>query len=255
MTHETQVTHTNTIACRSDTFAAPNWYDEGWKSLQNMHRWPREVFNFFLFTHVIYASVAVLCLGVMPAVEKIPERQLGHVRVFFKSKASDEEAKVRNADARKAFLAADVDGNGYLDHDEVRSLAISLGATDERKLQEAIADMDKDVNNEIDLQEFMRWWRRKDDMISSTDSGGFFGRLKKVTNQHGNAENLKADLEHRRRDSDESLSDEDRELDTNGMLRSKDSLDFEDDSEPEEDIEEEWWYDTSEEEDDGEKEE
>ena len=55
-----------------------------------MHRWPREVFNFFLFTHVIYASVAVLCLGVMPAVEKIPERQLGHVRVFFKS--DEEEA-------------------------------------------------------------------------------------------------------------------------------------------------------------------
>ena len=184
---------------------------------------------------------------------------LEKTRMYMSGDSQDDiekKPKIRNADARKAFLAADVDGNGYLDHDEVRSLAISLGATDERKLQEAIADMDKDVNNEIDLQEFMRWWRRKDDMISSTDSGGFFGRLKKVTNQHGNAENLKADLEHRRRDSDESLSDEDRELDTNGMLRSKDSLDFEDDSEAEEDIEEEWWYDTSEEEDDeGEKEE
>lgn len=62
------------------------------------------------------------------------------------------------ADARRAFLAADTDGDGTLDVGEMRTLAQSMGVHAGEELQTAIEQMDGDGDGEISVEEFVQWW-------------------------------------------------------------------------------------------------
>ena len=60
--------------------------------------------------------------------------------------------------ARRAFLAADTDGDGTLDVGEMRTLAQSMGVHAGEELQTAIEQMDGDGDGEISVEEFVQWW-------------------------------------------------------------------------------------------------
>ena len=81
------------------------------------------------------------------------------------------EAEARN-EARNAFLAADADGNGTLDHDEIMALAMTFGINDQVQLEQAIAEMDTDNDGEVSLQEFMIWFRER--LVGEKSSGSEF---------------------------------------------------------------------------------
>ena len=72
-------------------------------------------------------------------------------------------AQEENADlerARRIFEGIDLDRSGELDRNEIRELGVQLGAemTDE-ELQSAMNEMDADGNGEVDLAEFLAWWK------------------------------------------------------------------------------------------------
>ena len=62
-------------------------------------------------------------------------------------------------DARRAFKKADTDGSGFLDHDEMRVLCNKLGIAEEEQLDDAIREMDENLDGDISLDEFLDWWR------------------------------------------------------------------------------------------------
>lgn len=93
---------------------------------------------------------------------------------FFSKLKGDVERKRKDAHsqeskAKRAFKATDRDGNGFLDHEEMRTLAVSLGVSDQQSIQQAIGEMDTDGDGEISLLEFMTWWRLN--LQSETNSG------------------------------------------------------------------------------------
>jgi Ca2+-binding EF-hand superfamily protein len=64
--------------------------------------------------------------------------------------------------ARELFDEIDDDGNGYLDKMEVARLCAKLGSTlPESVLATAMAEMDRDGNNEVTFEEFSAWWLEK----------------------------------------------------------------------------------------------
>lgn len=63
-------------------------------------------------------------------------------------------------DARRAFRRADADNSGALDHEEMRVLATTFGVTDAEQLEDAIAEMDINLDGEISLDEFMAWYKQ-----------------------------------------------------------------------------------------------
>ena len=72
-------------------------------------------------------------------------------------------AQEENADlerARRIFEGIDLDRSGELDRNEIRELGAQLGAemTDE-ELQSAMDEMDADGSGEVDLDEFLAWWK------------------------------------------------------------------------------------------------
>ena len=78
----------------------------------------------------------------------------------------------------EAFRAADLDGNGTLDRDEIRKLALSLGVPDDESLEAAIAQMDADGDNEITFAEFSTWWRSQSLEAGEGGSGNLFSRIR-----------------------------------------------------------------------------
>ncbi|KAG5186554.1 hypothetical protein JKP88DRAFT_288770 [Tribonema minus] len=61
--------------------------------------------------------------------------------------------------ARHAFAAADENGSGYMDMDELEALCSDLGlALEGSELQEAMAMLDKDGNGQLCCDEFVGWW-------------------------------------------------------------------------------------------------
>ena len=64
--------------------------------------------------------------------------------------------------AHELFDEMDDDGDGYLDKLEVAKLCAKLGTTmPESVLATAMAEMDRDGNNEVTFEEFSSWWTEK----------------------------------------------------------------------------------------------
>ncbi len=62
--------------------------------------------------------------------------------------------------AKRIFEAIDLDRSGELDRGEIRELGAQLGAEmTEAELQSAMDEMDEDGNGEVDLDEFLAWWK------------------------------------------------------------------------------------------------
>jgi hypothetical protein len=60
---------------------------------------------------------------------------------------------------RAAFERVDADNSGYIDAQELRQMTEELGIPmDESDLQEALAVMDENGDNEIEFSEFRDWW-------------------------------------------------------------------------------------------------
>ena len=77
----------------------------------------------------------------------------------------------RTKEARALFEEIDEDGGGTLDREEIRTLARRLGKKiNNRKLDEAMAEMDADGSGEVEFEEFLHWWKE-------VGSKGFFSGL------------------------------------------------------------------------------
>eukprot|EP01043_Picozoa_sp_COSAG02_P022833 COSAG02_NODE_1198_length_13931_cov_66.449754_8_plen_2139_part_00 len=59
---------------------------------------------------------------------------------------------------RSVFEAVDADGSGVLDYDEVELMLSELGVASS-ELSDAVAAMDGDDNGNVDVNEFIDWWR------------------------------------------------------------------------------------------------
>ena len=60
--------------------------------------------------------------------------------------------------AKEEFRRADADGNGFLDSDELVNLMNNLGVQLSRhQLESAFCQIDEDGNDQISLNEFLRW--------------------------------------------------------------------------------------------------
>ena len=65
------------------------------------------------------------------------------------------------ATVREVFDSLDVDGNGTLDHDEVKEAGARLGQTmTAEELDAAMLDMDADGNGNVDFDEFHNYFNR-----------------------------------------------------------------------------------------------
>ncbi len=79
---------------------------------------------------------------------------------------------------RKVFEDADTDKGGSLDRDEIAALAVNLGKRLTRKeLDEAMKDMDEDDSNEVDFEEFSRWWK---DSVKKVELGNVVGVIQAI---------------------------------------------------------------------------
>ena len=66
-----------------------------------------------------------------------------------------------HAELSRLFREIDDDGSGCLDRDEVRELLHKLNmSADNEKLDSIMHEMDADGEGEIELQEFMWWWKK-----------------------------------------------------------------------------------------------
>ena len=60
------------------------------------------------------------------------------------------------------FEKYDADGSGKISVDELSSLCEELGyPLDEHELASALDELDSNDNNEIDQDEFIRWWKKE----------------------------------------------------------------------------------------------
>eukprot|EP01044_Picomonas_judraskeda_P000345 COSAG03_NODE_15_length_22165_cov_72.809934_14_plen_584_part_00 len=85
------------------------------------------------------------------------------------------EAAATEADeVRAVFKSIDLDDNGTLERDELRTAAERLGqAMNEEELDAAMLEMDNDGSGEVDYDEFLAWWDRR----KAQGKGGLFGGL------------------------------------------------------------------------------
>ena len=82
------------------------------------------------------------------------------LRAQWKTFKNDRTVSQDKERARQLFEQIDVDGSGSLDREELADLAERLGAAlKPAELDEAMAEMDENGDNCIDLDEFMRWWQ------------------------------------------------------------------------------------------------
>ena len=80
------------------------------------------------------------------------------------------EAAATEADeVRAVFKSIDLDDNGTLERDELRTAAERLGqAMNEEELDAAMLEMDNDGSGEVDYDEFLAWWDRRVHMRKRT---------------------------------------------------------------------------------------
>ena len=77
------------------------------------------------------------------------------------SAGGDAEEEMQDLEVQELFDEIDEDGSGFLDKDEVRELLAKLGMdTDPEKLDSVFFEMDNDHQGEVELQEFMWWWKK-----------------------------------------------------------------------------------------------
>ena len=68
------------------------------------------------------------------------------------------EEKKEN-EVKKVFNRFDLDGNGYIDRDELAALSLKLGHNlTEDELNRAVKDLDLNHDGTIDFEEFCRWY-------------------------------------------------------------------------------------------------
>eukprot|EP01048_Picozoa_sp_COSAG05_P015844 COSAG05_NODE_1961_length_3777_cov_28.309407_3_plen_419_part_00 len=59
--------------------------------------------------------------------------------------------------------AVDIDGSGFLDEDEVRTVMQDMGIDlEQHQFASAMQEIDKDGSGELDFKEFLAWWERQD---------------------------------------------------------------------------------------------
>lgn len=62
-------------------------------------------------------------------------------------------------EVRKCFERFDLDGNGYIDKQELAGLSLQLGhKLDEQQLNDALKDLDLNHDGTVDFDEFCRWY-------------------------------------------------------------------------------------------------
>lgn len=65
----------------------------------------------------------------------------------------------KDGEVRDCFKKFDLDGNGFIDRQELASLSLRLGhALNEEELTAALADLDLNHDGTIDFEEFCRWY-------------------------------------------------------------------------------------------------
>ena len=89
-------------------------------------------------------------------------------------KLAAEAAAAEEDEVRAVFESIDLDDNGTLDRDELKTAAERLGqAMSEEELDAAMHEMDEDGSGEVDYDEFLAWWNRR----KAEGKGGLFGGL------------------------------------------------------------------------------
>ena len=84
-------------------------------------------------------------------------KALGDLKAFGTSLFSKLETDP--AAVERLFAELDADGSGFLNQDEVRELAVKLGASlSEDELAAAMSEMDPSGDGKADLHEFIGWW-------------------------------------------------------------------------------------------------
>jgi Ca2+-binding EF-hand superfamily protein len=84
-------------------------------------------------------------------------KALGDLKAFGTSLFSKLETDP--AAVERLFAELDADGSGFLNQDEVRELAVKLGASlSEDELAAAMSEMDPSGDGKADLHEFSGWW-------------------------------------------------------------------------------------------------
>eukprot|EP01047_Picozoa_sp_COSAG01_P076208 COSAG01_NODE_13310_length_1603_cov_16.552527_1_plen_308_part_10 len=74
---------------------------------------------------------------------------------------------------RRLFRGLDLDGSGYLERSEVRTMATMMGVDiSEPEVDAAMAQMDTDGDGKIEYAEFSRWWQRTQQEASAGGAGG-----------------------------------------------------------------------------------
>lgn len=65
----------------------------------------------------------------------------------------------KDNEVKQCFKRFDLDGNGYIDKQELAALSLKLGhALDEKQLNDALHDLDLNHDGTIDFEEFCRWY-------------------------------------------------------------------------------------------------
>lgn len=68
------------------------------------------------------------------------------------------EEKKEN-EVKECFKKFDLDGNGYIDREELAALSLRLGhSLKENELNDALKDLDLNNDGTIDFEEFCRWY-------------------------------------------------------------------------------------------------
>jgi hypothetical protein len=89
-------------------------------------------------------------------------------------KLAAEAAAAEENEVRAVFQSIDLDDNGTLERDELKTAAERLGQTmSQEELDAAMLEMDGDGSGEIDYDEFLAWWDRR----KAKGKGGLFGGL------------------------------------------------------------------------------
>eukprot|EP01043_Picozoa_sp_COSAG02_P040242 COSAG02_NODE_3240_length_7111_cov_9.714632_3_plen_613_part_00 len=89
-------------------------------------------------------------------------------------KLAAEAAAAEENEVRAVFQSIDLDDNGTLERDELKTAAERLGQTmSEEELDAAMLEMDEDGSGEVDYDEFLAWWDRR----KAEGKGGLFGGL------------------------------------------------------------------------------
>ena len=98
-------------------------------------------------------------------------------------------AKQQEVMARNVFQKFDRDadgnpGNGVLDMREFGNLMEELGANfSEDELQQAMNELDKNKDHELDMEEFVTWWSNKADSKRSSGGGLIAMKLKRLASK------------------------------------------------------------------------